>query len=62
MSKDWPHDNMKKAGFNGYTYDFSTDYNTIDVNDIKDIHKHLMKKNGIAQKCLSLLNKYLFQQ
>ena len=48
ISKDWSHDNMKKTGFNGYIYDFSTDYNSIDVNDIKDIHKYLMKKNGIV--------------
>ena len=46
--KDWSHDNMKKIGFNGYIYDFSTDYNSIDVNDIKDIRKYLMKKNGIV--------------
>ena len=26
ISKDWSQDNMKKTGFNGYIYDFSTDY------------------------------------
>ena len=25
ISKDWSQDNMKKTGFNGYIYDFSTD-------------------------------------
>ena len=40
-------DNMKKTGFNGYIYDFSNDYNVIAVSDILDIHKYLMKKNGI---------------
>ena len=40
-------DNMKKTGFNGYIYDFSNDYNVITVSDILDIHKYLMKKNGI---------------
>ena len=35
----------KKTGFNGYIYDFSVDYNSIDVNHIKDIHKYLSKKN-----------------
>ena len=45
--KDWSQDNMKKTGFNGYIYDFSTDYNAITVSDILDIHKYLMKKNGI---------------
>ena len=37
---------MKKAGFNGYIYDFSADYNAIAIDDIKDIHKYLMKNNG----------------
>ena len=35
---------MKKAGFTGYVYDFSADYNAVTVDDIKDIHKYLMKK------------------
>ena len=35
---------MKKTGFNGYIYDFSTDYNAINKSDILDIHKYLMKK------------------
>ena len=38
----------KKTGFNGYIYEFSADYNTIDVNHIKDKHKYLMKKNNIV--------------
>ena len=41
-------DNMKKAGFNGYVYDFSVDYEAADVDDIKDIHQYLMKKNNIV--------------
>ena len=48
ISKDWTNDNMKKTGFNGYIYDFSADYNAIAVSDILDIHKYLMKKNGIV--------------
>ena len=39
---------MKKTGFNGYVYDFSVDYDVITVNDIKDIHKYLMRKNNIV--------------
>ena len=39
ISKDLSQDNMKKTGFNGYIYDFSTDYDTIAVSDILDIHK-----------------------
>ena len=41
-------DNMKKTGFNGYIYDFSVDYDSTDVVDIKEIHKYLMKKNNIV--------------
>ena len=47
ISKDWSVDNMKKTGFNGYIYDVSVDYDAIAVDDIKDIHKYLMKKNSI---------------
>ena len=39
---------MKGAGFTGYVYGFSVDYDSIAVDDIKDIHKHLMRKNNIA--------------
>ena len=38
---------MKKTGLTGYVYDFSVDYNAIAVDDIKDIHNYLMKKNNI---------------
>ena len=31
-------------------YDFSIDYNSIDISDITNIHKYLMKKHDI--KCL----------
>ena len=34
----------KKTGFTGYVYNFNVDYDAIDVNDIVDIHKYLMKK------------------
>ena len=47
ISKDWSVDNVKKTGFNGYAYDVSVDYDAITVDDIKDIHKYLMKKNNI---------------
>ena len=48
ISKDWLVDNMKKTGFTGYVYDFSVDYYPVAVDDIKDVHKYLMKKNNIA--------------
>ena len=47
ISKDWTLDNKKKTGFTGCLYDFSTDYNAIAVDDIKDIHKYLLKINNI---------------
>ena len=48
ISKDWSNDNMKKTGFTGYVYDFSADYNVVTLDDIKDIHNYLMKKNNIV--------------
>ena len=48
ISKDVSVDNMKKTGLNGYVYDFSVDYDAIAVDEILDIHKYLMEKNGIA--------------
>ena len=48
ISKDWSVDNMKKAGFSGYVYYFSVDYDSTDVDDTKYIHRFLMKKNDIV--------------
>ena len=48
ISKDWLIDNMKKTGFNDYVYDFSVDYEATVVDNIKDIHKYLMKKINIV--------------
>ena len=39
---------MQDTGSNGYVYDFSVDYNAIAVNDIKDIHEYLMRKNNLV--------------
>ena len=36
---------MKKTGFTGDAYDFSIDYDSISVDEIKDIHKYIMKRN-----------------
>ena len=36
---------MKRTG---YIYDFVVDYYPTDVDDIKDIHKYLMKKDNIV--------------
>ena len=43
ISEDFFVANMKKTGL----YDFSVDYRVTAVDDILDIYKYLMKKNGI---------------
>ena len=48
FQKTFQQATSKKTVFNYYIYDFSVDYDAIDVEDIKDIHKYLMKKNGIV--------------
>ena len=48
ISKDCSIDNMTKIGSNGYIYDFSVDCDAVAVDDILDIHKHLVKKNYIV--------------
>ena len=48
ISNDFSVDNTKQTGLNGYVYDFSVDYNAISVDHILDIHKYLMKMNGIT--------------
>ena len=47
ISKDWSTDNMRKSSFTVYVYYFSVGYDAISVDDIKDIHKYLMKKNNM---------------
>ena len=48
VSKKFSASKMKKSGFNGHIYNFSVDYDAIDVDDILSIHKYLMKKNDIV--------------
>ena len=43
VSKDFSVDNTKYEFF-GYIYDFAVDYDSINIADILDIHKYLMKK------------------
>ena len=45
--KDFSVDNMKKTGLYRYACNFSVNYDSIDVDDILDIHKYLMKKHNI---------------
>ena len=41
-------DNMRRTGFTGSVYHFSVDHNAIAVDNIKDIHKYLKKKNDMV--------------
>ena len=40
--------NMNETGLKGFVFDFSIDYDAIEVSDILDIYKNLMEKNGIV--------------
>ena len=44
ISKDFLTDNMENNVLNGYICDFSVDYESINIGNISDIHKYLMKK------------------
>ena len=48
LSKDFEVGYTRASRLSGYVYDFSVDYGAIAVDDILDIHKYLMKKNGIV--------------
>ena len=58
ISEDFSTVNMKKTGLHGYVYDFSVNYDAIEVSDILDIHKLLMREWHII-KCLDLLRECL---
>ena len=47
ISEDFSVANMKKTRLYGTVFDFSIDYRITAVDDILDIHKYLIKKNGI---------------
>ena len=47
VQKDFSADNMKKIGLYRYVYDFSVDYDSIDVSNILHIDKCLIVKNNI---------------
>ena len=47
ISEDVSSANMKKTGFYGSVFDLSVDCRVTAVDDILDIYKYIMKKNGI---------------
>ena len=48
ISKDFTVDNMKETRFYGYVYDFSVVCDNINITDITNIDKYLMKKYNIV--------------
>lgn len=44
ISKHFTVNNMNKTGFKKLKYDFSVSSDTIDINDIDEMHKYLIKK------------------
>ena len=47
ISDDWTHVNTRKTGLYGSIYDFAVDYTRTDIGDIYNVHRYLMKKNGV---------------
>ena len=53
ISDDWTAANARKTGLWGEIYiwgDFAVNYTNINIGDIYNIHRYLMKKHNI-QKC-----------
>ena len=50
-------DKMKKTELYGYINNFSNDYDSVEVDDVSDIHKHLMKKKK-QYTMLGFIKKY----
>ena len=48
ISKGFTVNNKKKSRLEGKVYDFFISYEKIDVSDIDNIYKHLMKKQNIV--------------
>ena len=59
ISRDFAVDKIREAGINAYSYGFSVDYYSIDVDNILNIHKYLMKKKKDIKQCFNLLKKCL---
>ena len=48
ISNDWTASNAEKTGLFGEVYDFAVDYMAVGVGEIYNVHRYLMKKNGIS--------------
>ena len=47
ISDDWTAVNAQKTGLWSEIYDFAVDYTSINIGDIYNIHRYLMKKHNI---------------
>ena len=47
IPEDFSVSNMNETGLYGSVFDFSVDYRVTTVDDILDIHKYVMKNDGI---------------
>ena len=52
--KDFSVDNMEKIKLDGKVYEFSVNYNAIDIRHIVDINKYFMKKLICYKYCLDI--------
>ena len=48
ISDDWTASNAEKTGLFGEVYDFAVDYTAVSIGEIYNVHRYLMKKNGIS--------------
>ena len=46
----------REVSLNGYTYDFSVDYNSVEKSDMLNIYMYLMTKNNMKNSYYVLLN------
>ena len=48
ISDDWTVANAEKTGLFGEVYDFAVDYTAVNIGEIYNVDRYLMKKNGIS--------------
>ena len=48
ISDDWAASNAEKTGLFSEVYDFAVDYTALNKGEIYNVHRYLMKKNGIS--------------
>ena len=48
ISDDWTASDAENTGLFGEVYDFAVDYTAVSIGEIYNVHRCLMKKNGIS--------------